>query len=56
MTFREELLIFWIFCLVVVAYAARHFFGGIAYLAEQMAAFSTAYVPRLVHLLIGHLH
>jgi hypothetical protein len=46
----------WIFCTVVIAFAARHFFGEAIYLVEQMAAFSFAYVPGFVHLLTGYLH
>ena len=55
MTLKEEFLILWIFCAVVIAFAARHFFGGMVYLVEQMAAFSVIYLPGLLHLLIGHL-
>ena len=56
MTWKDELLLFWIFCTVVITFAARHFLGGAIYLAEQMAAFSLAYVPALLHLLTRHLH
>jgi hypothetical protein len=52
MTVKEELLIFWILCLVVIAYAVRHFFGGIAYLAEHMVAFNVACVPGLLRLMV----
>ena len=55
MTWNDELLLFWIFCTVVLTFAARHFLGGAIYLVEQMAAFSLAYVTGLVHLLIWHL-
>jgi hypothetical protein len=55
MTWNDELLLFWIFCTVVLTFAARHFLGGAIYLVEQMAAFSLAYVPGLVHMLTGHL-
>jgi hypothetical protein len=56
MTWKEELLMLWILCTVVITFAARHFFGEAIYLVEQMAAFRFAYVPGLVHLLTGHLH
>jgi hypothetical protein len=56
MTWRDELVMLWIFCTVVIAFAAHHFLGGAIYLAEQMAAFSIAYVPGFLHLLTRHLH
>jgi hypothetical protein len=55
MTWKDELLMFWIFCAVVITFAARHFFGGAVYVVEQLAAFSFAYMPGLLHVLIGHL-
>jgi hypothetical protein len=55
MTWKDELLILWIFCTVVMAFAARHFLGGAVYMVEQMAASSLACVPGLLHLLTGHL-
>ena len=55
MTLKEELLILWILCTVAIMFAARHFFGGMVYLAEQLAAFSVVHVLGLLHLLIGHL-
>jgi len=55
MTWKDELLMLWIFCAVVIAFAARHFFGGAVYLVEQLAAFSLAYMPGLSRVLIGHL-
>lgn len=55
MTLKEEFLIFWIICLVVITFAARHFLGGIVYLVEQTAAFSIVYLPGLLHLLIGQM-
>ena len=55
MTWKDELLMLWIFCAVVITFAARHFFGGAVYLVEQLAAFSFAYMPGLLHVLIGHL-
>jgi hypothetical protein len=55
MTWKDELLMLWIFCTVVMAFAARHFLGGAVYLVEHMAASSLAYVPGLLHLLTRHL-
>jgi hypothetical protein len=55
MTWKDEFLILWIFCSVLITLAARHFLGGAAHLAEQMAAFSAAYLPGLLHTLIGRL-
>ena len=56
MTWKDELLMLWIFCSVVIALAARYFLGGAVYLVKQMAALSLAYLPGLLHLLTGHLH
>ena len=56
MTWKDELLMLWIFCAVVIAFAARHFFGGMVYLVEQMAALSIAYMPAFLHALTKHLH
>jgi hypothetical protein len=56
MTWKDELLMLWIFCTVVMAFAARHFLAGAAHVVEQMAAFSIAYVPGLLHALAWHLH
>jgi hypothetical protein len=56
MTWKDELLLFWIFCTVVITFATRHFLAGAIYLVEQMAAFSIAYVPGLLYLLTRHLH
>ena len=55
MTLKDELLILWILCTVVITFATRHFFGGMVYLAEQLAAFSVVHVLGLLHLLIGQL-
>lgn len=55
MTLKDEFLIFWIICLAVITFAVRHFFGGMVYLVEQMAAFSIVHLPGLLHLLIGNL-
>jgi hypothetical protein len=55
MTWKDELLMFWIFCSVLITLAARHFLGGAVYLVEQLAACSLTYIPGLLHLLSGHL-
>lgn len=55
MTMKEEFLILWIFCLVLIVFAARHLFGGLAYLVEKIAAFSIVCLPGFLHLLVGHL-
>jgi hypothetical protein len=55
MTWKDELLMLWIFCTVVIALAARHFLEGAVYLAEQLAAFSLANMHGLLHVLIRHL-
>jgi hypothetical protein len=44
----------WIFCTVVITFAARHFCGGAVYLVEQMAAFGIACAPGLLHTLTKH--
>jgi hypothetical protein len=55
MTWKDELLMLWIFCAVVITFVARHFLGGAVYVVEQLAAFSLTYMPSLLHLLSGHL-
>jgi hypothetical protein len=56
MTWKDELLMLWIFCTVLITFAARHFLGGAVHLVEQMAAFSIAHAPGLLHVLAGHLY
>ena len=56
MTWKDELLMLWIFCSVVIAFAAHHFLAGAVHLVEQMAAFSIAHIPGLLlHLLARRL-
>ncbi len=55
MTWKDELLMFWIFCSVLITLAVRHFLGGAVYLVERLAASSFAYMPGLFHLVSGHL-
>jgi hypothetical protein len=54
MTWKDEVLVFWIFCTVVIAIVIRHF-GGTVHLLEQMAAFNAAYMPGLLHVLVRRL-
>jgi hypothetical protein len=54
MTWKDELLMLWIFSTVVMAFAARHFLAGAVCIVEQMAASSLAYVPRLLDVLTRH--
>ncbi len=55
MTWKDELLMLWIFSTVVMTFAARHFLGEAVHMVEQMAACSLAYVPGLLDLLTRHL-
>ena len=55
MTWKDELLMLWIFCTVVITFASRHFCGEAVYLVEQMPAFAIAIVPGLLHALTKHL-
>jgi hypothetical protein len=55
MTWKDELLMLWIFCSVMIALAARHFLGAAVYLVKQMAVFSLAYLPGFLHMIAGHL-
>ena len=54
MTLKDEFLLLWIFCLVVISFAARHFLGGLVYLAEKLAAFGMVYMPGLLHLAMNY--
>jgi hypothetical protein len=54
MTWKDEVLVFWIVCTVVIAIVIRHF-GGAIHLVEQMAAFNAAYMPGLLHFMVGRL-
>ncbi len=55
MTWKDELLMLWIFCTVVITFAARHLLEEAVHLAEQLAAFSISYMPGLLHLVLEHL-
>jgi hypothetical protein len=53
MSWKDELLMLWIFCAVVITFAARHLFQGAVYLVEQLAAFSLVHIPGLLHVVVG---
>jgi hypothetical protein len=55
MTWKDELLMLWIFSTVVMAFAARHFLAGAVHMVEHLAACSLAYAPGLLDLLTRHL-
>jgi hypothetical protein len=55
MSWKDELLMLWIFCAVVIAFAARHLLAGVIYIVEQLAAFSLVHIPGLLHVVVGHL-
>ncbi|MGB8473983.1 MAG: hypothetical protein WCE61_07875 [Candidatus Acidiferrum sp.] len=43
MTLKDEFLMFWIFCVVVIAFVVRHFFGEAIYLVQHLAAFTVVF-------------
>ncbi|MGH9743165.1 MAG: hypothetical protein ACRD51_12545, partial [Candidatus Acidiferrum sp.] len=53
MTWKDEFQMIWILCVVVIAFAVRHFLGGAMYLAEHVAAASVVCIPGVTHLLAG---
>ena len=55
MTWKDEVLLFWIFCTVVIAFATRHLLGEAFHLVEQMAAFGIACVPGVLHAVLSRL-
>jgi hypothetical protein len=56
MTVKDELLIFWICCLVLISFFLRHLLGCAGYLVQQVASVSLIGVPGLLRLFVGHLH
>ncbi len=52
MTWKDEVLLLWIFCSVLIAIVARHF-GGTLHLLQHIAAFNVACVPGLLRLMVG---
>ncbi len=55
MTWKDELLMLWIFCTIVIAFAARHLLGEAFHMVEQMAAFRIACVPGVLHAVLSRL-
>jgi hypothetical protein len=55
MTWKDEVVLFWIFCTIVIAFAARHLLGEAFHLVEQMAAFGIACVPGVLHAVLSRL-
>jgi hypothetical protein len=54
-TWKDEVLLFWIFCTIVIAFAARHLLGEAFHLVEKMAAFGIACVPGVLHAVLSRL-
>jgi hypothetical protein len=54
MTVKDELLIFWVCCLVLVLFVARHFLGVAADLMQHLAALSFGAVPALMRFFAAH--
>lgn len=55
MTWKDEFLIYCVLCVVVVAFAVRHFVGSAVYLVQHLAVFMLSSLPGFLHLLAGHL-
>jgi hypothetical protein len=56
MTWKDELLMYWVLWTVLVSFVARHFFAGAIYLVQHLASASVFCVPGLLHLYAGQLH
>jgi hypothetical protein len=56
MTWRDELLIYWVFCSVLIAILARYVLDGATYLVDHVAAANVHCIPGLLHLLSGMLN
>ena len=54
MTLKEEILLLWIFCLVMISFAAQHFLEGLVYLVERLAAFAMVCIPGFLHLAMNY--
>ena len=54
MTVKDELLIFWVCCFVLVLFVARHFLGCAADLMQHLAALSFNAVPVLLRFFTAH--
>ena len=55
MAMKEKLLIIWVFVVILISFAMRHFWSGAAYFAEHAVAFAWHSTPSLLHFLAGHL-
>lgn len=55
MTWKDEFLIYCVLCVVVIAFAVRHFIGSAVYLVQHLAVFMLSSLPGLLHLLAGHM-
>jgi hypothetical protein len=55
MALKDEFVMFWIFCMVLITFAVRHFFGGIVQLVEHMAAVSMVHMLGVLLRMIWHL-
>jgi hypothetical protein len=56
MTWKDELVVYWVFCMVLIGFVARHLFDGAVYLVERVAAASIVCIPGLLHLLVGRFY
>ncbi|HYL61451.1 MAG TPA: hypothetical protein VE077_02440 [Candidatus Methylomirabilis sp.] len=54
MTFKDEVMMFWICCLVLLSFLVRHFLGAAEVLAHQAAALSLIGLPEMLRLFVGH--
>ena len=55
MTFKDEVMMFWICCLVLLAFLVRHLLDAAEVLANQVATFSLTGLPELLRMFAGHL-
>ena len=55
MTVKDELMIFWVCCLVLVSLVVRHLLGCAADLLQQVAALSLSVAPHLLQFFASHL-
>ena len=55
MSWKEGVLIYLIFCSILMAYVTRHFFGGLSFLAEHLVAVGLVHLPALLHFVAGGL-
>ncbi|HMD40458.1 MAG TPA: hypothetical protein VKH15_14335 [Candidatus Acidoferrum sp.] len=50
MTWKDELLMYWVLWTVLISFVARHFFDGAIYLVQHVASASVFFIPGLLHL------